>query len=44
MRFVFILVGNDTLQEADEDSKNEGVESLEDDNILAEPQSHQIKN
>lgn len=40
---IYTRGGNDTLQEADEDSKNEGVESLEDDNILAEPQSHQIK-
>ncbi|KXT63341.1 DEAD/DEAH box helicase family protein [Lactococcus sp. DD01] len=40
---IYTRGGNDTLQEADENSRNETTEALEDDNILAEPQSHQIQ-
>lgn len=43
MPFSLYTRGNDTLQEADEDSKNEDIQSLEDEHILAEPQSHQIQ-
>jgi type I restriction enzyme R subunit len=40
---IYTRGGNDTLQEADENSRNETTEALEDDNILAAPQSHQIQ-
>ena len=40
---IYTRGGNDTLQEADEDSKNEDIQSLEYEHILAEPQSHQIQ-
>ncbi|WP_285023651.1 type I restriction endonuclease subunit R [Lactococcus garvieae] len=40
---IYTRGGNDTLQEAEENSRNETTEALEDDNILAAPQSHQIQ-
>jgi len=40
---IYTRGGNDTLQEAESESENERTKELEDDNILAKPQSDQIK-
>lgn len=39
---IYTKGGNDTLQEAEEETENQRSNDLEDDDILAKPQSHQI--
>ncbi|MBC8932052.1 hypothetical protein IAI15_37300, partial [Escherichia coli] len=39
---IYTRGGNDTLQEAEEETKNQLPKDLENDDILAKPQSHQI--
>ncbi|MGX7244400.1 DEAD/DEAH box helicase family protein [Enterococcus quebecensis] len=39
---IYTRGGNDTLQEAEKEAKNQRTQELEDDDILAKPQSHQI--
>lgn len=39
---IYTRGGNDTLQEAENETKNQTTKTLEDDDILAKPQSHQI--
>ncbi|MBC2205525.1 type I restriction endonuclease subunit R [Listeria booriae] len=40
---IYTRGGNDTLQEAEDETKNQLSKDLENDDILAKPQSHQIK-
>ena len=41
---IYTRGGNDTLQEAEEEAGNQELKDLENDDILAKPQSHQIQN